>query len=91
MSYNDYLLKFADEAECNTMLFTESTYDGQTVLIPKYTAVDVIGIIYEDQEDPDLPPVPYDGWHANVRNVAEAPELEAYQVFPAKQVRVWAS
>lgn len=88
--YHDYMLKFPTESECNQALFNETTYDGQTVLVPKYTAVDVIGVIYENQEDPDLPPIPYDGWHANVRNTEEAPELEAFRVYPPHPVRVWA-
>lgn len=88
--YYDYTLKFADSEECTAMLYTKEEYQGEEVLIPKYTAVDVIGIIYEDQEDPDLPPIAYDGWHANVRNVEEAPELEAFRVYPQNPVRVWA-
>lgn len=88
--YYDYMLKFVSEQECNQTLFNETTYDEQTVLVPKYTAVDVIGVIYENQEDPDLPPIPYDGWHANVRNTEEASELEAFRVYPSQPVRVWA-
>jgi hypothetical protein len=30
-----------------------------------------------------------DGWHVNVRHNAEAPELEAYRVFPATPQRMW--
>lgn len=84
------MLKFADSEECTAMLYTKEDYQGEVVLIPKYTAVDVIGVIYENQEDPDLPPIPYDGWHANVRNAEEAPELEAFRVYPPNPVRVWA-
>mgnify|MGYP003656482447 CR=1 FL=1 len=88
--YYDYMLKFANSEECTAMLYTKEDYQGEVVLIPKYTAVDVIGVIYENQEDPDLPPIPYDGWHANVRNAEEAPELEAFRVYPPNPVRVWA-
>lgn len=88
--YYDYMLKFADSEECTAMLYTKEDYQGEVVLVPKYTAVDVIGVIYENQEDPDLPPVPYPGYHANVRNTEEAPELDQYRVYPPNPVRVWA-
>ncbi len=49
--YTDYFLKFNDEAEANAALFTEQTnVDGdivETVLVPKYAAVDVVGTIYK--------------------------------------------
>jgi len=88
--YYDYMLNFPTEAECKAALGTEETFDGQTYFVPKYTAVDLIGTIYEDQVDPDLPPVPYPGYHANVRNTEEAPELDQYRVYPPNPVRVWA-
>ena len=87
--YIDYHLKFADEAQAQAVLFTEER--------PRYSAVDVIGIIYkstgemlttDDGEVPEMAPL--DGWHVNVRHNAEAPELAAYQVFPATPARVWA-
>jgi hypothetical protein len=102
--YTDYFLKFADEAEANAALFTEQTnVEGdvvETVLVPKYAAVDVIGTIYKPTGNllpaPDgsgdavdeMAPVP--GWHANVRHTAEAPDLEAFRVFPQEPVRGWA-
>lgn len=95
--FYDYMLKFNTEAECKQALYTEETFNEQTVLLPKYTAVDVIGTIYEPTgnmisteygDTPEMTPVA--GWHANVRHDEPAPELEAYQVFPATPVRVWA-
>ena len=99
--YTDYHLKFTDQAEADAVLFTEQTnvQDDivETVKVPKYAAVDVIGTIYkptgnmlqtEEGEVPEMAPV--EGWHANVRHTAEAPELAAYQVFPETPVRGWA-
>jgi hypothetical protein len=89
--YTDYFLKFADEAEANAALFAEQTnvQDDvvETVLVPKYAAVDVVGVIYkptgkmlttDEGEVPEMAPL--DGWHVNVRHTDEAPELNAYKV-----------
>jgi hypothetical protein len=99
--YFDMFLKFADEAEANAALFTEQTHvEGdvvETVLVPKYAAVDVVGVIYkptgkmlttDEGEVPEMAPIA--GFHANVRHTAEAPELAAYQVFPETPSRTWA-
>ena len=99
--YTDYFLKFADEAEANAALFTEQTnvQDDvvETIKVPKYAAVDVIGVIYkptgemiqtDEGEVPEMAPL--DGWHANVRHTDEAPELEAFRVFPNNPQRSWA-
>jgi hypothetical protein len=102
--YTDYFLKFTDEAEAEAALFTEQTnVDGdivETVLVPKYAAVDVVGVIYkptgnvlpaEDESGEAVDEMaPIDGWHVNVRHTDEAPELEAHQVFPATPSRMWA-
>ena len=99
--YFDFFLRFDTEAEANEVLFTEQTnVQGdvvETVLVPKYAAVDVIGTIYkptgemiqtDEGEVPEMAPL--DGWHANVRHTAETPELEAFRVFPATPSRMWA-
>ena len=101
--YTDYFLKFADEAEATAALFTEQTnvQDDvvETVLVPKYAAVDVIGTIYKPTgkmlkakkgEEPMPEMAPLEGWHVNVRHTAETPELEAFRVFPATPSRMWA-
>jgi len=102
--YFDMFLKFADEAEANAALFTEQTnvQDDvvETVLVPKYAAVDVVGVIYkptgnvlpaEDESGEAVDEMaPIDGWHVNVRHTAEAPELEAFRVFPQTPSRMWA-
>jgi hypothetical protein len=99
--YTDYFLKFADEAEANAALYDEQTnVQGdvvETVLVPKYAAIDVIGTIYKptgkmlttpEGEVPEMAPL--EGWHVNVRHTGEAPELEAFRVFPATPSRMWA-
>jgi hypothetical protein len=99
--YIDYHLKFTDQAEADAVLFTDQTnVQGdivETVKVPKYAAVDVIGTIYkptgkmltiEEGEVPEMAPL--EGWHANVRHTAEATELAAHQIFPQSPVRGWA-
>jgi hypothetical protein len=99
--YFDMFLKFKDADEANAALFTEQTnvQDDvvETVLVPKYAAVDVIGTIYkptgemiqtDEGEVPEMAPL--DGWHVNVRHTAETPELEAFRVFPVTPARMWA-
>lgn len=99
--YHDTYLKFTDEAEANAVLFDEQTIaDGdlvETVLVPKYAAVDVVGVIYKPTGKmlktpqgpmPEMKPVP--GWHVNVRHSAETPDLAEYAVQPETPTRVWA-
>ena len=99
--YTDYHLKFTDQAEADAVLFTEQTnVQGdivETVKVPKYAAVDVIGVIYkptgkmlqtDEGEVPEMAPV--EGWHVNVRHTDEASELDAYKVEVATPVRGWA-
>jgi hypothetical protein len=101
--YHDTFLRFTDEAEANEVLFDEQTVaDGdvvETVKVPKYAAIDVIGVIYKptgkmlkakkgEEPAPEMKPLP--GWHANVRHNAETPELAAYAVQPQQPTRGWA-
>ena len=86
--YQDYFLRFVDEAEAQSVLF-----DGETA---KYAATDVIGTIYEPtgdtlvgSEGPISVVAPIPGWHVNVRHSADAPELETYRVFPDTPTRNW--
>ena len=102
--YTDYFLKFNDEAEANAALYDEQTnVDGdivETVLVPKYAAVDVVGTIYkptgnvlpaEDESGEAVDEMaPIDGWHVNVRHTEEAPELDAYKVEVKTPARMWA-
>ena len=102
--YTDYFLKFTDEAEANAALFTEQTnvQDDvvETLLVPRYAAIDVIGTIYKPTGNvlpapdgsgdavPEMAPI--DGWHVNVRHTEEAPELDAYKVEVKTPSRMWA-
>jgi hypothetical protein len=62
--------------------------------------VDFVGVIYKPTgnvlpaEDGSGEAVdemaPIDGWHVNVRHTDEAPELEAFRVFPKNPQRGWA-
>jgi hypothetical protein len=102
--YHDTFLKFADEAEANEVLFTEQTFAQddvvETVLVPKYAAIDVIGTIYkatgnvlpaEDESGEAVDEMaPLEGWHVNVRHTDEAPELDAYKVEVKTPSRMWA-
>lgn len=99
--YTDFMLRFTDAAEADAVLFDEQTnVQGdvvETVKVPKYAAVDVIGVIYKPTgemittDEGEVPAMaPLDGWHVNIRHSAEAPELVAYQVFPQAPVRGWA-
>ena len=101
--YQDFMLRFTDPAEADAVLFDEQTnVQGdvvETVKVPKYAAVDVIGVIYKPTgkmlkakkgEEPAPEMAPVEGWHANVRHSDEAPELAAFQVFPETPVRGWA-
>ena len=102
--YTDYFLKFADQAEADSVLFDEQTnVQGdvvETVKVPKYAAVDVIGVIYKPTGNVLPAPdgsgdavdemAPLEGWHVNVRHTDEAPELAPYQVYPQNPVRGWA-
>ena len=102
--YTDLFLKFAGQAEADSILFTEQTnVQGdvvETVKVPKYAAIDVIGVIYkptgkllpapDGSGDAVDEMAPIDGWHVNVRHTDEAPELDAYKVEVATPVRMWA-
>jgi len=94
--FNDYMLVFADEDEAIAVLYDSVTDDeGNVMLTPKFTAVDMIGTIYEPAPDPvpkDYVPVPYPGFYANVRNIGLAPVLDTHVVSPSPTVplRVWA-
>jgi hypothetical protein len=109
MNY-DYLLKFTDESQANSVLFTKvptawsETYRLDEGFVatewmdkPNYDNIDIIGAIYRptgavETVDGMEVPVMADvgGFHVNVRNLSEAPELDAYVVVPTNQYRTWA-
>jgi hypothetical protein len=101
--YTDYYLKFTDETQANSVLYTEVPTawdeDGEvteTEPRPNYANIDTIGTIYEGGEwDEDgevvTEPVALEGWHVNVRLVAgeDAEALQEYAVTPSAPRRVW--
>jgi len=74
----DYYLKFADEVEANTVLYTDEH--------PNYRNIDTLGVLYTDDQ-------PLDGWHVNVRVVdgEDGSKLESFKVNPEPLTwrRVW--
>ena len=100
----DKYLKFTDEPQAQSVLYTEvpTKWDDEGNVLeteprPNYANIDTIGVIYEPQEivDPENPPepVPYDGWFVNVRVVAgeDAEPLMPYSIDPQPYpMRVWA-
>lgn len=91
--YIDYFLKFTDVDEAFAVLFEGEGEDRR----PRYAAIDVLGTLYKPTgsfisgDEGDIPEmVVVDGWHVNVRHNAEAPELEAFRVFPETPQRGWA-
>lgn len=98
-TYEDYCLRFASEAEGMGVLFTQhpevvaddGTVTAEAYATPNFQNVDVVGTIF-DTTDPENP-VPYDGWHANVRLVVgaeDATPLLPFVVHPRHPRRVWA-
>ena len=98
----DLYLKFTDEAEAASVLYTLHPEvvddDGITVTeaytTPNYQNISTIGIIYKPTGETDAEGNPVmaalDGWHVNVRVVGEDPTpLEQYAVVPTLPVRVW--
>lgn len=93
----DYHLRFDSEAAADAVLF-DMQHDGDGYnKVPLYWAIDVIGTIYKPTgimlttDEGDVPEMaPVEGWHVNVRVKEEAPELEAYRIFPQSPVRGWA-
>ena len=98
----DLYLKFADEAEAASVLYTlhpeAVETDGITVTeaytTPNYQNIDTLGVIYKQPPEPTpegYVPVPEEGWHVNVRVVGDedpAP-LEQYAVHPTVPRRIW--
>lgn len=94
--YSDYFLKFDSEADAKAVLYRTEGDEGYKV--QKYLAVDLVGTIYKptgdifiDDDGIEVPVMaPLTGYHANVRIVGYAPELDAYRVFPSTPNRLWA-
>ena len=100
---NDLYLKFADEAEADSVLYTTTDEVTDTLFgivvqeassKPNFANIDVIGTIYQAipvDAPKDYVPVAYDGYHVNVRAVGEdTSALTPYAVVPSVPRRVWA-
>ena len=96
--WTDLYLRFESEAQANSVLYTTDTVldeEGNVVsetVKPNYMNIDTIGVIYQPQEDPEVDPVPYDGWFVNVRVLAteDATPLQPFSIDPQPYpMRVW--
>ena len=99
----DLYLKFTDEAEAASVLYTLHPEvvddDGITVTeaytTPNYQNIDTLGVIYEAvgefNEETGQASEALSGWHVNVRIVADedGAALEQYAVQPTIPQRVW--
>jgi hypothetical protein len=99
----DLYLKFTDEPQANSVLYTEvpTAWDDEgepTEWEPKpnYANIDTIGVIYEGGEWDDegnviTEPAALSGWHVNVRlvNGENIEALEPFAVQPKTLLRVW--
>ena len=106
----DFYLRFTDELQANSILYTKvPTAWSESVSMdeppvatewmdkPNYDNIDVIGTIYkptgtmltneEGMEYPEMEAI--EGYHVNIRNYTEAPELDQYAVVPTIPQRVW--
>jgi len=100
----DYYLKFTDEAQANSVLYikvpTAFNEEGQVnewMEKSNFDNIDILGIIYnptgatETVGDIEVPvTIALDGFHVNVRNYSQAPELDAYAITPTNPRRIWA-
>lgn len=104
---NDYRLVFPDEAAwwaaADAQGWVQYEYApqenpdeppvviGKTLYAPNID-FDVIGVMYQEQADPEAPPVPIPGWHLNIRfREGNLPsEMVGNVVLPANPRRTFA-
>ena len=94
----DFYLKFADEAEAVSILYTitpevlddEGNVTQQASTQPNYRNIDVL-VPLVNNTDPENP-VAVPGWHVNVRLIdgEDGTALEPFSVIPTNPRRVWA-
>ena len=102
---HDFYLRFTDKEQADAVLYTkvptafnEEGEATEWMDKPNYDNINVIGTIYKptgimlkNDEGMDYPEMKaIEGYHVNIRNYTEAPELEQYAVVPTIPVRVWA-
>lgn len=98
----DLYLKFTDEAEAASVLYTlhpevmeeDGTVSAEAYTTSNYQNIDTLGVIYKQPPEDageDYVPIAEDGWHVNVRVVGdEDPSpLEQYAVHPTVPRRIW--
>jgi hypothetical protein len=85
----DIYLSFTDEAEANSVLYTDN--------VANYQNIDVIGTVYQRPPEPtpeDYVPIPYPApnFGVNIRLMEDEDiePLKPYIVQPKHPVRVWA-
>lgn len=97
-------LKFTDEAQAQSVLFTEipAVLDAEGEVVteaqqqPNYRNIDTIGVIHKPTGEVDEEGLPVmaalPGWHINVflLDGEDAEALEPFKVIPTNPVRVWA-
>ena len=86
----DYFLKFNDEAQALSILFTSK--DGEPR--PNFANIDVVGVIQAAPPEPipeGYAPASIPGWHVNVRLMPgeDAAALTPYSVIPTNPRRIW--
>jgi hypothetical protein len=98
----DLYLKFADQAQADSVLYTvtDEVTDADGVVVqeasskPNFANIDVLGTLYEaipaDAEE-GYEPVAKDGYHVNVRVVGseDASALVPFSVVPTVPKRIW--
>jgi hypothetical protein len=101
---HDFYLRFTDKEQADAVLYTKvpTTFNEEGEATewmdkPNYDNINVIGTIYrptgtmlKNDEGMDYPEMKtIEGYHVNIRNYTEAPELEQYAVVPTIPQRVW--
>jgi len=93
------LYQALEEAGIVAKTYTEFDEEGNPTGEPVYATqpgydLDIIGVIYKSQENPEDPPIPEEGFHANVRSWDYDLTPEQLAVLPtiptpANPVRGW--
>lgn len=94
MSYTDLYLRFDNEDQADSLLYTPNPISGD--MIQNYQNIDTLGILYEDPEYDEEgnvteDPIPLEGWHVNVRALTgeDIDPLLEFTVEPEHPRRVW--
>jgi hypothetical protein len=97
--YIDLYLRFDSESQANSVLFSTEITEGEIEKTSRYTAIDIVGIIYkpsgnliQSEEGAISEMLPLDGWHVNIRVTPneDIGELEPYRISePKTPTRAW--